>query len=376
MRAVRAALLLLALPRGEAGTAAIKRRLLAAYGDPNVRPEDHTAVDGDGTCTIPPEQVHVQFYVDRYHVLDEFTQTYGFEGFFRSWWRDPRLAFNTTANCSASSDGKIILDSAERKQIWQPDFYLEHASFFTREKKDNGMASLLEAYPDGTVWSSQQVSLKLRCQMDFASVPFDTQRCELLLGLYSQTSSEVIVTWKPARPALESTDAACLTSWVVSVRAPSSPPRARPPRAPSRLEPRRRRREPRLARPRVSTRRATAQGYTEDSVLKDYSGTRYSYAQAHIAFTRKPQSYLQARGSPHTRAQLAAPHLRPAPLGPAPPRPTTAHSRSPQPAPPPPDLLPLCDPARLPLVPRLLHQPEGHTRACDARSDHHPHRDQ
>ena len=45
-------------------------------------------------------------------------QTYGFDGYMRAWWYDPRLAYNE----SASGFGYLNFGLGEADSVWKPTF--------------------------------------------------------------------------------------------------------------------------------------------------------------------------------------------------------------------------------------------------------------
>lgn len=165
----------------------------------------------------PPEQLEVQLYIDRFHDISQREQTYGMEGYLRRWWRDPELAYN--GSCGAK---RLSLTRAESAKIWRPQLYWEQSIRTThpheREHVEQGAGELLEIYPDGTVFWSQQVSLELSCQLDLKNVPFDVQSCNFMMGLYSDTAEDVMLSWKADRSALDGWDSRrvrCLNEFVV-----------------------------------------------------------------------------------------------------------------------------------------------------------------
>ena len=177
------------------------------------------------TDRIPPDEVRAQVYVDRMKPLNLREQTYGIDGYLRSWWRDERLRFNSTANGGCTDF--LSLTRTATASIWKPDFYWEKSLSVTLPKQiesvDVGAGQSLFVYPDGGVFWSQQVRMTISCSMDLYKLPFDTQRCEYLMGLYSKTASEVRLSWKPAVPAIDGTSTACLNEYIVTSIESDSP---------------------------------------------------------------------------------------------------------------------------------------------------------
>ena len=239
--------------------AEVKARLLEAYGDASMRPSISVAAAAaaarNESCheAAPPDPVGTQLYIDRFHYLDQRHQSFGFEGYLRLWWQDPRLAFNAK-NCTMS---KLSLTRSESRSIWRPGLYWEKAIKITLPKSvemiDSGAGELLEVSPDGSVFWSQQMSMRIACEMDLYKLPFDTQHCEYLVGLYAQTATEVQLAWKKdvdgqERTALAGATSACMPEFIVT-------------------------------------------SIEQDSPVMEYE-YNYTYARAVVSFSRKPDTLL------------------------------------------------------------------------------------
>ena len=129
----------------------------------------------------------MQFYVD-YLAVDQKSLDYTLEGFFRVKWNDTRLAYNSSEGACVSA---LLFPDAS--QIWKPDLYFEKAASVSLEAAGNGQS--LSVSPSGEVIWSRQSRVKLRCKMHFGNIPFDTQRCDYILGLYSQNKADVVLQW-------------------------------------------------------------------------------------------------------------------------------------------------------------------------------------
>lgn len=94
-----------------------KGRLLnpSTYGSISTRPGlSNAATRSNAAIGQPPaDQVRVQAYVEKLVPLDMKQGTYGFDGYLRTWWNDPRLKFNE------SCTNKLSLSTTERAQIWK-----------------------------------------------------------------------------------------------------------------------------------------------------------------------------------------------------------------------------------------------------------------
>ena len=180
--------------------------LLAAYGSPIIRP-GLANIDG----TITQDKLGVSFGIDAPAGLDfnEQAHRWSVYGYMRTFWQDPRLRFNATA-----VGPQITLNNADfMHRIWQPDLYWERVSAVSGVANDDGYGENIHIYPDGKVWRSQQRRVELSCPMDLKEYPFDTQKCEWWLGVYSEHADKLEVSWCPGRDGLESWQHACTAGW-------------------------------------------------------------------------------------------------------------------------------------------------------------------
>jgi hypothetical protein len=170
----------------------------------------------------------------------------------RAVWTDARLRFNGTA--AGGCVDKLSLSTAEITQIWRPLFYWEGAKRIALpDPANDGKGELLFVYPDGSVWWSRQVIFTFKCVVgtNLARMPFDTQRCEYVMGMYTYDAADIRLRWRSGEVALDNWQGACLSEWY-------------------------------------------ATELTQTDVLQTYATTNFSYARAEIAFTRAPGSLLNA----------------------------------------------------------------------------------
>ena len=225
----------------ETPVAMVTRRLLDNYGSVGVRPGVWIGVR-DENAMYPTDDLWVQIGIDRFHNLDQLRQLWGLHGYFRAWWNDPRLAYNSTeADTSA-----IYLTLAESMRVWQPQMYLENAVEWSHINGDDGLAESLVVYPNGDVWRSQQRETRVACEMNLELMPFDTQvclatragrptrtavhahgftdssgslpprsqTCSWKMGMYTALAHEVHMRWRSGVDAMASWRHACPSGWV------------------------------------------------------------------------------------------------------------------------------------------------------------------
>lgn len=228
----------------ETPQALVVQRILANYGRASIRP----GVWKSWVSRNPtPERdlVQVQFGVEKFSNLFVRTQEWGVSGYFRTWWHDPRLAFNAT---EAATDS-ISLPLSDTALIWQPETYLERVLHWSDVKATDGLSEGLTIFPDGTVWRSQQRSATMSCLIDLSRMPFDTQTCGWKMGMYTAQEHDVRLTWFQEQDAFDGWDRTCPSGW-----------------APT--------------------------GMRQENIIESWPSGNYSYAAAYVDFTRRDAEQL------------------------------------------------------------------------------------
>ena len=112
----------------EEDDAVLKARLLASYGPSSTRPglaARKLGLLSTTSCTasqVPPDVVEAQVYVNKWHPLETSKQTFGLDGYLRSWWRDARLRYNGTS--AGGCRDKLVFGASERGLIWKVHCHL------------------------------------------------------------------------------------------------------------------------------------------------------------------------------------------------------------------------------------------------------------
>jgi len=195
----------------------IKEELLQGY-DRNTRPslaaaEAYMRETNVTECpTPPPEQVKTQFYL-QFLTVNQKNLEYTVEGYFRVYWNDQRLNFTQYSRGYDGCVEKLIFGD-DGGLLWVPDLYFEQVVAITMGKDNFG--TTLEVQPNGDIFWSRQAKVTLRCPMHFGNLPFDTQTCGYMLGMWSQTAAEVVLEWKPEADGLANWRAVSTSSWIVT----------------------------------------------------------------------------------------------------------------------------------------------------------------
>ena len=115
----------------------------------------------------------------------------------------------------------------------------------------DGKGEMFTVSGGGEVLWSRQASFTIACKMNLERLPFDTQPCGLLAGLYSQRAEQVQLVWRdPAKyEALANWGGTCLAGWV-------------------------------------------ATSLVQNNELQSFTTGNFTYARATIALTRVPHSMM------------------------------------------------------------------------------------
>ena len=129
--------------------------MLSRYGSPSIRP-------GDLASPVTTDEIEFHVGVDAFNNIDQTRQRWSFDGYFRSWWKDPRLAFDE----QQTGKQQFHLTYEQAARIWQPDLYLEKLVKWSDRTKTDGYGESWSISSDGTVFRSQQGAVELRCPIN------------------------------------------------------------------------------------------------------------------------------------------------------------------------------------------------------------------
>ena len=127
--------------------------------------------------------------------IDETTQRYTLDCYFRQYWYDERLVYNGTTLTRELAMNWQFLD-----KIWRPDTYFLNGkdSYLHKIAVPN---RFIRIAPDGKVSFSQRLTVSARCKMQLEKFPLDSQVCPLEIGSFGHPNSDVQYKWaqKPLR---------------------------------------------------------------------------------------------------------------------------------------------------------------------------------
>ncbi|CAF1036715.1 unnamed protein product [Didymodactylos carnosus] len=108
--------------------------------------------------------------------------------YFRQKWRDPRLNFPEWV-------GTLSLSMKMLELLWRPDtvFHNSKHSYLHKIPTSN---RLIRLYPNGTIWYSSRITVKARCNMNLKHFPVDVQTCDLVVGSFANSLTDMEFTWR------------------------------------------------------------------------------------------------------------------------------------------------------------------------------------
>lgn len=126
--------------------------------------------------------------------VDDSREAYALDCYFRQYWTDPRLSYNSTGDLKT-----LALNWAFLAKIWVPDTFFVNGkqSFLHKITVPNRFVRIA---PSGAISYSQRLTLWASCGMDLRKFPLDSQSCHLEIGSFAYTAKDVIYRWKEGAP--------------------------------------------------------------------------------------------------------------------------------------------------------------------------------
>uniref|UniRef100_A0A1I8HWS8 Neur_chan_LBD domain-containing protein n=2 Tax=Macrostomum lignano TaxID=282301 RepID=A0A1I8HWS8_9PLAT len=164
-----------------------------------------------------PTVVEIGIYVNTFDSVNVESMDYSIQIFLRLSWIDRRLSYNVTdmrghgvpqplpqfqtaqPPTALNDTTGLTIDPRLIDEIWLPDI------IFMNEKQakyhDITIPNkLLRIKPNGEVYYSSRISLRLGCHMGLYRFPLDTQTCEIIMESYRFTRQELRLRWRPEKP--------------------------------------------------------------------------------------------------------------------------------------------------------------------------------
>ncbi|KAI6177746.1 Ligand-Gated ion Channel [Aphelenchoides bicaudatus] len=137
--------------------------------------------------------INVSIVLSNVRAVSEVTMDYSLEMFYREFWRDPRLIYDSAHFRNKS---EFALHESYADFLWHPDTFIPNAIASKNPRKQSiSHRSLLRLQADGQILYSRRISVVAECAMDLSLFPFDTQNCRLGIESYGYTADQVIYVW-------------------------------------------------------------------------------------------------------------------------------------------------------------------------------------
>ncbi|CDS43762.1 Cys loop ligand gated ion channel subunit [Echinococcus multilocularis] len=142
--------------------------------------------------THEPTRVRVSIKILAITSVDVINMQYTADMVLVQTWKDPRLRWQNLLEYQAIS-GDILL-THKRNEIWLPDLFFRNGKegFLYRMTVPNHM---IRVSPDGSVYYSQKITMKLACEMHLRNFPMDHQDCDMDIGSYGYTIDQLKFIW-------------------------------------------------------------------------------------------------------------------------------------------------------------------------------------
>ncbi len=145
----------------------------------------------------PPLDVEINVAVRSVGPVDEQRQIFSLDCYFRQYWTDPRLKYNSTRL------KELPMNWAFLTKIWRPDTYIVNGkqSYLHKMTVPN---RFIRIAPNGRISYSQRLTVKARCQMDLRKFPLDSQQCPLEFGSFGHGAEDLVYRWGPDPVSIDS----------------------------------------------------------------------------------------------------------------------------------------------------------------------------
>jgi len=150
---------------------------------------DHATRPGEESSRSPT-RVELTVFVRAISAVDTKKMQMQMQITLRQKWMDQQLGYY-----GYNFPNSSYISLATTQKIWRPNPQIRNAVSGARYDlvADN---SYIRLYPDGTVLTSKRLTIVLRCPMNIANFPFDSQSCPLQIAGYGETKEDIIYFWK------------------------------------------------------------------------------------------------------------------------------------------------------------------------------------
>lgn len=164
----------------------LKQKLIAQLMRPYRRYERPTEGSHE------PTRVYVSIKILAITSVDVINMQYTADMILIQTWTDPRLRWNHLPEY-AFITGDILL-THKRNDIWLPDLFFRNGKegFLYKMTAPNHK---IQVSPDGRIFFSQKITMRLACEMHLRNFPMDQQDCDMDIGSYGYTLDQLKFIW-------------------------------------------------------------------------------------------------------------------------------------------------------------------------------------
>ncbi|CAB3401313.1 unnamed protein product [Caenorhabditis bovis] len=138
-----------------------------------------------------PVDVGITIHVSSISAVSEVDMDFTLDFYMRQTWQDPRLAFGSLDLGLPEEIKSLTVGVDYLEKLWKPDTFFpnEKKSFFHLATTHN---SFLRIDSDGTVYTSQRLTVTATCPMDLQLFPMDSQHCKLEIESYGYSILDIV----------------------------------------------------------------------------------------------------------------------------------------------------------------------------------------
>ena len=141
-----------------------------------------------GSAAAPPDELSAAYDLKYLLSVDQRLQRLETTGTYYGTWTDYRLAFDPS--CAGGVDHFHLPIDVVREKLWYPRSFIANEVLTDIPRNT---ADTFEVRSDGRVlWSSMR-RVTSKCSMDFARMPYDKQRCDIVISLRDDASEVHLV---------------------------------------------------------------------------------------------------------------------------------------------------------------------------------------
>lgn len=166
------------------------------------------------------DHIQVQIVTDALHSIDQVSKSYALDALLLLVWSDPRLDYSTR---NLSCANALTFESMDVLGIWSPKVSVPQARSISLGGGSGKMAAdgeSVEIGADGTVRWLRRMHALIHCNsFSFGRVPFDTQYCQMDVGVLGYSYEELTVGWLTQEAAANAGVEASLRSgeWIATL---------------------------------------------------------------------------------------------------------------------------------------------------------------